>query len=415
MFLGDGRSDLVEGRGFLRADTDGNHAKRFPPSFVRLETNYRTKRFENSPSKTIFCGNNKSSRKNLGKLSFLKYLSKPHSSLVDACVCARGKLKQSFAYGHGRRSSVSPGSFIRPSPPRVRPSAFASLSFPSCLLLLSLSFKVRQAVLEPCLASLPCLANKRDLLAFEYHNFSWFRSVLTGKVCKGQQTTNAETDLLLSYTARAQKSRGMPAITSLGRHHSAGTVQAWWQGEPWINPKLASGARSATPPQRTSAPSYPPFPPPYRLPTARGNQGRTTRISASSTMRILPLGFLGDKIGSSSSSGQGRSKATQNRPAPAPHHVSASPRDGRRMEQSQVPLIFPLPHLTSAKDSSRGDAKGRVAALKRVRQQCVSRTERISRCGEDAPLYVRPRTPPYMRSEHAWREDRVTTMPGPLS
>ena len=68
------------GRGFQRA---GRVTQEISTFFVRLETNYRTKRFENSPSKTIFCGNNKSSRKNLGKLSFLKYLSKPKKKSVE--------------------------------------------------------------------------------------------------------------------------------------------------------------------------------------------------------------------------------------------------------------------------------------------------------------------------------------------
>ena len=98
------------------------------------------------------------------------------------------KLKQSFAYGHDGGVQCPPGSFIRPPPPRVRPSALAS-PFPSCLFSFSL-FKVRHiSFVLPHLAS-----QQHDLLAFEYHNFSWFRSVLHRKVCKGQQTTNAETD-----------------------------------------------------------------------------------------------------------------------------------------------------------------------------------------------------------------------------
>lgn len=135
MFLGDGRSDLVEGRGFLRADTDGNHAKRFPPSFVRLETNYRTKRFENSPSTNYFCG--KSSRKNHSQNNFSSIC---HSGLVDACVCARGKLKAVLCVRARRSQSHWPSHRVDSSVP-VRPSVVrprSSLSFPSCLYVCSL-------------------------------------------------------------------------------------------------------------------------------------------------------------------------------------------------------------------------------------------------------------------------------------
>jgi hypothetical protein len=74
----------------------------------------------------------------------------------------------------------------------------------------------------------------------------------------------------------------------------------------------------------------------------------------------------------------------------------------------------PASHLSDALPVVRrqpGDVKGRSQALERVRKTMVSRNERESRTGVGAPLYARPRTPPFLKREHAWKEARVPGQP----
>ena len=191
---------------------------------------------------------------------------------------------------------------------------------------------------------------------------------------------------------------------------SHGCIGDWWPVQPWMRPEGKAVAYQGKPADRVIRSTSPHAPalaePSPRLHTARKNLGIATRPFASDAMRIMASRSDASPVARSPRGQENwpprehhHHFGSHNPDAfyePPPQHASFSPRSA--MAVASTPWnANTSPPLTGASQlpSPRvnGDVHGRLVAKARVKTYMATRP--------------RQATPPYMRHQRAWRDDRV--------